>query len=428
MIEFYRDLLIIICLGLLSWGVIRIERIYQYPFFMGSIFTSFILPQALSLINNSGPVSPEALERVLLMSCLCTAACWIGYKIKPNKRWLALLNIPIDERKLFRAGIALTAQGYLFNFLIERTPVQRASNGNFTGPATIYIFFSQVIYIAFAIFILQTLKQPKIYNIICTAIAGVPIVQTILIGRRTPTMTFLIILGLSLWLVRRYTPPRWLVITATLLMTFIIPVLGQLRGNFWNLAFSGNWQEILSATQNSFETQQKGGILELRNAALLMDGAEQTNIYGYGTGFWDSIIFQYVPGQIVGFDFKKSLQFNWNTLDKLGELYSYKFPNGTTFTGIGDSFMEFSYFGCIIFFLIARIFKNLWISSFYHQSTVSILLYMGLVSPAMVGITHGIGTFLQQAIFQVIFVSLVAYYSKAKQGFSMKPNSENYRV
>ena len=414
MVEVYRDLLIIICICLLGWGVIRVERIYQYPFFMGSIFISFLLPQVFALIKNPGLVDQEALERVLLMSCLCAAACWIGYERKPNKRWLAKLNVVIDERKLFRAGIFLMAQGYFFGFLLSGTVIHKVESGTWTGPATIYIFFSKVIYIAFGIFILQALKKPKPINLIFTVIAGIPLVQTILVGRRQATMTFLIIVGLSLWLVRRYIPPRFLVITAIIMMTLVIPVLGHLRSGFWDLLFSGNWQEILSVSQDSFATLQEGETLELRNAALLMDAVEKEDLYGYGMGFWDAMVFQYVPGQIVGYELKKSLQFKLITRDLLINLYNYSIPSGTTTTGVGDTFIEFSYLGCLTFALIGYFFKNLWISSFYYKSTTSRLLYMGLVSPAMVGITHGIGRFLQEAIFQVIFVILVAYYSRDK--------------
>jgi hypothetical protein len=418
MVEIYQYLLISICIGLLGWGIIRVERIYQYPFFMGSMFTSFVLPQIFSLIHKPGAVSQEALERVILVSCLCAATCWIGYASKPSKKWLAKLNVAIDESKLFKAGLVLMAQGHLFNFLLSRTVVQRAdTGGTWTGPATIYLFFSQVTNIAFGIFLLQALKRPKPITIICTLISAWPLISSILVGRRQGTMTFIIIIGLSFYLVRRYVPPRVLVVTAILMMTLIIPALGVIRGEFWNLLFSGQWQQLSSIIQSAFEFQQSGDILEMRNAALLMDAVEKTGLYGYGSGWWDSIIFQYVPGQIVGQAFKESLQFHLLNFDLLQKLYGYTVPTGSTITGIGDSFMEFSFLGFLIFGIIGYVFKTLWISSLYYQSTYSRLLYMGLVSPAMVGLTHGIGRFWQEGIFQVFFVSVAIYYSRVKYRF-----------
>ncbi|WP_013334347.1 hypothetical protein [Gloeothece verrucosa] len=414
MAEAYRDILFLICIGLLGWGLIRIERIYQYPFFMGTIFTSFLLPQAFSLVDNPGGVNSKALERVLLVSCLCAAACWIGYERKPNPRWLAKLNIIVNEQKLFRAGIVLMIIGQLFRFLLFRTTVQIAGNGNWTGPATIYLFFSQVVNIAFAIFLLQTLKNPKIINLILTIIAGWPLLTEIFGGRRQPTMTFIVIVGLSFWLVHRFLPPRWLIILAIVGLIFIIPVIGNLRDGFWDLVFSGQWQELILETQTTFKVQQEGEILELRNAALFMDAIENTGLYGCGTGFWDSLIFQYVPGQFVGFDLKQSLQFNWITDDLLKKLYNYSIPSGTTLTGIGDSFIQFGYLGWLLFAMIGFLFKNLWISAVYQRSQVSQLIYIGLISPAMVGLTHGIARFIQEFFFQVGVILIVTYYSRVK--------------
>ena len=153
-----------------------------------------------------------------------------------------------------------------------------------------------------------------------------------------------------------------------------------------------------------------------------MDASVTTGRYGYGTGYWDNLVFQYFPGQIFGYGLKKALQFNWGASHYLRYLYHYNVHNGTTFTGIGDAFVEFDYFGCLVFALIAFIFKNLWISANYQKSIFSSLLYIGLISPAMVGITHGTGRFLQEGVFQFIFVSLVVYYSREK--YSIYPKNQ----
>lgn len=428
MVLLYRDLFVIICIGLLIWGFIRIERIYQYPFFMGSLFVSVILPQAFTLVEHPGQASQTALERVLLMSCLCAAACWVGYQGKPNLEWLVKLKVDVDENKLFQAGIFLMLIGYYFNFRLANITIQRAEyNDNWTGPATIYLFFSQVIYIAFSIFILEALKRPSIKNIIFTLLAGWIPLQAVLYGRRQATLTFIIIIGLAFLLIRRYIPPKWFIIVSLFLMTVLIPTLGLLRGRFWEYLFSGQWQDILSALTRVADDQQQGDILELRNAAFFMDTAVKLNLYGLGAGWWDSIIFQYVPGQIVGFGFKQSLQFNLITDKTLLDLYGYSVHIGTTITGVGDSFKEFGYLGCLIFALIGYSFKYLWLSAYYQKSYFSYLLYMGLVSPAMVSLTHGVGRFWQETIFQVGVISLVIYYAKTKPKHNLlSVNSNRY--
>ncbi len=413
--EIYCYLLTLICIGLLGWGLIRIERIYQYPFFMGAIFVSFLVPQTYSLVANPGSLNQQAITSALLMSCLCAIACWVGYQGKPNQEFINNFNINLNETKLLQSALILTFIGYFFNYLISRTSIQVSdSNGNWTGAATIYLFFAQVIYIAFSIFLLRAIRHPSFLNIILASTAGWIPLQTVLGGRRQPTMTFAIIVGFSFWLVRRYLPPRWLIILAIFLMSVLLLAIGQLRGLFWELLFSGKWNEIISTIQDQLAIQQTGEILELKNAAYYIDAVSHANLYGLGSGWWDSIIFQYVPGQIVGFGLKESLQFNLITDETLYNLYGYSVHIGTTITGVGDSFIEFGYLGCLSFALIGYLFKHLWISSYYHKSLCSSILYMGLVSPAMLGLTHGIGRFLQEAIFQTGVIFLIVLYSKEK--------------
>ena len=240
-------------------------------------------------------------------------------------------------------------------------------------------------------------------------------IAILIFGRRQPTVTFLIIIGLSFFIVKRFILPRWLLVLSVTLPCFIIPVLGNLRGGFWDLLFSGDWQSILSSSQQGLEQVTEGKILELRNAALMIDYSERLNKFGYGAGFWDSLVWQFVPGQIVGFGVKQSFQFNIGTnYDDLLNLYGFTAHNGTTPTGIGDSFTEFSYFGCTLFALIGYLFKTLWVSTVYRGSLIGGLLYMSLISPAMVGITHGIGRFIQEFFFQAGTLLLVSYFCKKK--------------
>jgi hypothetical protein len=416
MAVFYLYLLVLTCIGLLTWGVIRVERIYQYPFLMGSMFLSFLIPQAFALVKNPGPVTQTNLEGVLLYTSLCAACCLFGYIHKPQIGLLKKLHIIIDERKLFNAGLFLMLQGHFFNYLISRTPITVASNGNWTGPGTIYVFFAQVINIAFAIFMLQALKKPKPINIACAIISGMPIFQSVLLGRRQPTMTFLIIIGLSLWMLYKMIPPRWIIVVSLISMAFLIPLFGALRDTFWTLLFSGQVEKVLELGQKAFDELLKGDSLEYRNSALLMDVVEKTSLYGFGAGFWDSIIFQYVPGQLVGFELKKALQFNLmdTYINYLANFYGYTMPIGSTITGIGDTFIEFGYLGCLTFAVIGYLLKHIWISALYQNSLFSQILYMGLASPIMVCLTHGVGRFLQESIFQLIFLSLVVYYAKAR--------------
>lgn len=423
MADFYLFLFITICIAIVGWSIVRLERIYQFPFFMVSTFLSFILPQAIAIVDNPGiAVTDTALERMLIYSCLCVAMCWLGYQFSPNENRLNSLNIEIDEHKLFKAGLILLIIGLGCSFALSRITIQTGANGNWTGPATILAFFGGVLNIALPLFLLRTLKKPSFINIVLTAITAFPILQAIILaGRRQPTVAFLITIGLCLFIGKRYIPPRFALVVLIPIAAYIIPVLGQLRGRFWELVFAGNWDAIQSSSQEGLEGVIEGQILELRNATLFMDYATQLDQYGYGRQLWDGFIFQYVPGQLVGWEFKQSLQFN-NSYDLVG-VYGYQISSGTTLTGIGDSFMDFGFFGCLFFALMAYLYKTLWISTVQEKSIISTLLYISLIDSAMVGVTHGIARFVNEFIFKCGVIFLIHYYCKSSKNKIIKLSS-----
>jgi hypothetical protein len=414
MIELYYYLFISIVCSIFFWSLIRSERMYQYPFFMSAVFISFISPQAYSLIQNKNSVPEPALIKVLLMCCLCAAMCWVGYQIVPDKKWLQKLNISLDDRKLFKVGIFFTFVGYACTFLLSSTEAQIAENSNWTGMVTIYYFFLKIIYIALAILLIQAIENPTTSNIIWTVIAAIPALMPVIFSaRRTLTIVVLIIFGLSFWFVKRYMPPKTLLIVLIFLGMYAIPLIGDLRENVWGLALSNDWSSLYSASQESFQELIEGNVLELRNAAMVIEASSLLNRYGYGTGFWDALVFQYFPGQFFGYELKELLMFHWG-LNNVTSVFGYKFSNGSTLTGIGDTFIEFNYLGCFIFAAIGYIFKTLWISANYYKSKLSILLYIGLISPALIAVTHGVSRFLQDAVFQLLVAAFIVYFARSK--------------
>ena len=414
MVELYLYLFISACLGLIFWGLIRLERAYQYPFFMGSMFIAFIVPQAFVLLKNPDPATPEALERLFLMAFLCAFMCWFGYQFSPNKMWLDKLNVAVNDKKLFNAGVFLLVIGLISRYSIGLVTIERSGHSNgLTGSATILWFFGRLLYIAFGIFLMELLKRPNIQNFIFTGLAAYfPLLSTIHSGRRQPTMTFLLIIGLCFWFIRKTIPPRWFFVSAIAAIIFLIPLFGANRSIVKD-TINQDWESIEITAEKATENLQAQNFLELKNAAILMDAASKTGMYGYGTAYWDAAIFQFFPGQIFGHGLKNTLQLKLG-LSHYKYLFGYRIVPGSTNTGIGDAFAEFDYFGCLIFAFIGYLYKHLWISANYYNSTLSKLLYIGLGSPAMVTITHGTQRFVQEALFQLIFVGFIVIYAKRK--------------
>jgi hypothetical protein len=408
----YFYLLFAICFALLVWGLWKPERVYQYPFFMGATFTSFILPQAISLLKNPGPVTQQALARVLLMSCLCVAMCWLGYQLTPSPNFIKKLDISVDHNRLLHCGIIFVLIGYIFTFLIYRSLDTNLYTRYWTGIATIYNFFANLIYPGLTIILISTFQRPNFIKILlCIGAVLIPLQTIIIYGRREPIAILLLSIGLSLYFTRKFIPPRWLIIT----LIFTAIIITPLAYNYRMISQNNDWNQLqeLRPVEKFEDFIEQGQTLELRNAALLMDAAAKTGQYKYGMDYWNSIIFNFVPAQIVGKNVKKSLQilsYRYN----LKYMYNYSIPAGSTNTGIADSFIQFDYFGCLFFVLLGYFFKNLWILAKYTKSMISQVFYIGLISPSILSITHQTVTFLPALLFLLFFMLPVIMYSRNK--------------
>lgn len=409
--KFSFDFFIITSFLLLLWGMLKPERVLQYPFFMGGIFVAFLVPQAIVIIRYPGPAPITSIYRILLYGALCAVMCVIGYSFNVKEEWLASIDGVVNPHKLLKVGFILAIFGTLCQLILGNIEIE-TRYGGWTGPATILAFLSGTIWFGFSIFLLHGLYWRRFYSIVLATLTFLVISPSIFdLGRRQITATTVIILGLALFFTRRILPPRWLVLVLILSTTFLIPVVGQMRGGFWGELFTGNLS--FEDVRRPFERLQEGKTLELRNAALMAEQAVLTGRYGYGTGIWNSIVFQYVPAQWFGREFKESFYIRLVQPD-FQNLFNYKRPTGTTFTGLGDSFQEFSYLGCLLFALIAYLFKYLWISSVYRNSIYAQILYMSLVSSALLAVTHGIGRFTNEAIFRLIMISIIIQFSRHK--------------
>src|SRR5437762_2492739 len=108
-------------LGLALWTVaIKPEKIYEFPYFMAAVFAVFIVPQAISLIRFPGEARPEWVANVLLISCLCYAMCWLGYRLPTIRSVQQLLAQPVKWDRLFRGGVVFIGVSFFFSHLLSQ--------------------------------------------------------------------------------------------------------------------------------------------------------------------------------------------------------------------------------------------------------------------------------------------------------------------
>ncbi|MEQ8819530.1 MAG: hypothetical protein RLY93_04750 [Sumerlaeia bacterium] len=413
MIDFTFFLLAGMTATVLCWSLLIRRRIYQFPFFMAAIYCAFIIPQAIALIQNPGPVPEDAISGYFIIATICLLAGFAGYGIKPSPAIVHKLNIPICEIRLLYCGLFFVAIGYFMNLLIGRIYATGTVGTQWSGSITIAAFFGKLMFPGFAIILFYTLRRPSVQLVILTALACyLPIRIVLLAGRREAAATLILTIALAFYFRRRVLPQRWMVIAAIAVAALAIPAIHHYR----YAVQEKDWQHLTRVNVTiGIEEQMEKEHLELRNAAMVYYMAREMGLRNYGLGYWDMMVFRFVPAQIVGIGTKASLMANTVKYpDILHDEYNYEIPNGTTITGVADTFLEFGLFGSLVFVLIAWCFRSLWAAAHRYESPLIQIFYIMLLGPSMRAVTHGTISFLPDLIYNVFFLGLIAFVSRKK--------------
>jgi uncharacterized membrane protein len=412
MTGFYLFLLVAMVTLMLAWVAWEPRRLFEYPYFMAAVFGVFILPQAYSLINFPGGVSKLDIEYVLLMCVLCLGCAIVGYRLRPSIGVMRMVSKPVDPARMLQIGVALIIVGTLANQLMPRSRVEHAERGGLTGIATIYLFFGGLVVPGFAI-CLQLLRDKFTKGRLVAVVAGsVTQILSIFYGRREAALMFFLTIALTAYYKKGKVPRRSVIFGALFFAMVAIPATGVYRG----LVAQGEARRVMEIRpiDNFVDFFTKESILELRNAAALINSTINRGTYGWGTGYWDQIVFRFVPAQFVGRDVKDSLMLR-TTSERiyLTELTNnYEISRGSTNTGMGDSFEQFGWAGCLFFAALAMLFKSVWTASNQPDARFAQLVYIMIGGSAMRTVTHQTVDFLPGIIYQIVFLSLAYMYAR----------------
>jgi hypothetical protein len=404
----------VLVIATIARGLVRPERFYEYPYFMAAVFGVFIVPQAISLVQYPGEASPDAVSSLLLMTFLCVAACIVGYKVSANRWIVEHAVIPVDRGRLFTGGIAYVATAYYFTYLISELTFDERGGGVWSGKVTVYLFFAGLIYPGLAICLSHALRTRSQSAWLMTGIAALlPFVSIIFFGRREEAALIAMTIGLTVYFQRRRVVPRVVILAALVVATLIIPGTSQYRAAMKTGDYSRLQQ--VDFVDNFWQFLNKAPILELRNAAIIIEATQLSGEFGYGSAYWDQMVFRFVPAQIVGKDIKDGIMFKPPKRGvELGLLQTrYKRPNGTTVTGMGDSFHEFWYFGALFFAVLAVVFKSLWHASLHRDAIFAQLLYIQTSTAAMRAVTHQTVDYLPGLLYNLLFIGAVVYFARS---------------
>jgi hypothetical protein len=403
----------IICLVLIIKLIITPKLVLEYPYFMASMFLIFIAPQTIIIYNHPRLVPVDGLASVLLMCCLCLGMAALGYIWAPNIKIGNQLKVALDAHKLKIIGLVFTAVGYFvwYKMINNIDQVETVNGSQWTGIFTIYVQLFQCINVAFPLFLYLAFRKPNLVNICLTIIAGFPLLHfLVFLGRREMTAFFFLAIAFSLYYRYGFVAPRAVIIAVIVFATLFIPATGDYR-NMAEKVGPAKALRDLDLTTGFANYFKNGKSLELRVASHLIDTYAFYGDYGYGRGYWNYMIFRYVPAQIIGKDLKESLFIE-------GQKREHRFRNGfrpqlgLTTTGMGDAFSQFGYLGSLFFFFLGGLFRSLWQFSLKSDNPLVQILYIVSVVQALLCITHSTVTFLPGIFFSFICLLIAAKYAK----------------
>lgn len=384
----------------------------QFPCLVGLSGLFLVALPMAALLEQPDEVSQGAISRFGVMAILCLVAAWWGYEWwKPSR---AMKLFQFDEKKLVKAATFLVVFGAFFAWKTRNTvPDLDPETTQWTGPIVIYSTLSLVMRYGAMLAAILFFRTWRWWYLLLALPQLVQYANLFLIGRRGPTGEIMVVVCVLLFFYRKWALPLWLMLAGIFAMAVFSSNIGTIRATN-DQSLSERIQAIKAAdplhsiTTAGMAEDRKN--IEVYNGAKFMEAKARGGHYTLGLHFWNQIVFGFVPGQLVGKDFKESLKFNLidDTLQT-----GYEKSNGTCETGIGEAFMSFGYLGCGLFFALGAFMRWLWEGA-TRNSILHQLLLMLFTLPSLMSFSAQLWTLVNQLVNISIFVGPWLWWSQSQ--------------
>jgi hypothetical protein len=357
----------------------------RYPFLAALVVAGWFIPQAIGLTHDV--LLPEGgYALTMFYASACLVAVFLGDVLA--KRPASVAVVAYDERRLLIGAAVLSAVGLLAYSMIFRVDREVNEQGLTTGIVTILFFFSRLQYFGYGIALLLLLNRWSWPALAIVLIDLNSILGFVLFGgRRGPAVDIILITLCMLWFQRRILVPRLALIGGAAVAAIVVNSIGQYRSLVATNERLPTLEEFFTIDfLETFTQITQEGFFEVRNAITYIAATFETGNYNFGMGYWNSLVFSYIPAQFVGADLKAALMFDLP--DNAAEAYGYQGNPGATFTGFADSFIALSFLGVFVWGWIAAIFARWW-----HRANAgdwrAQLFYALSLATGLHAVTHG---------------------------------------
>ena len=200
--------------------------------------------------------------------------------------------------------------------------------------------------------------------------------------------------------------------------------IGAYRSVMVSMTGERDWAELLEIefAQTIKDTFTKGATSvdtggEMEVGIKYMSAIAEDLAFDYGLFHWDQLIYNFVPGQIVGNELKESLMLKLcDPVELSQKKYGFSRHSGLTCTGMVDCYGSFWYFGALKFFAIGWILKYLYRRACRGELMFQ-LFYIYLLTMGLHSITHHTAWFVRSWVLIPVFWYPIIYWSMRKKHF-----------
>lgn len=433
--EIIFTILILICSTVFIRAFFDYERLLQFPFLLSCDLLIFMGPQLYymlrkkSLYEAYGSYSFFTFIAVCLFFYICAL---VGYSSKTERatfpNWKFNPNILIFGLFIL-SGIAIYGRAQLAALPVELTNV-----GQWTGLPVRYRFFISVGQLCIPLGIILFFKYGKKMVLFPLVLEMLSLLYTVVSrGRRSPVVFAGLMVLTGLWFAKRLKIPTSMIIAGGLVFMMFVANVGVYRKLVLEGDGNVDWGEVVSevfsversigqfsgetSSHDSSAVDDHGAYVDAMNGLVCTQAAFSTFSYNYGTSLWNDLVHSWVPGQLVGHDLKKSLQFELGRRDKFAhELYEYKWYVGSCIPGYAEVFTAFGIFGAFLMYYMGRMARVIWeqsmsgnlIAQTFHFALAPVYIRFG---------GGGLWPLITSLFFWVIFLLPIYMLAKKKIGF-----------
>jgi hypothetical protein len=370
----------------------------RYSFLCSALYLAWIVPQ-LSGLDSEIMTPDDGLLWLVVMVVLCLGASLIGWRIGTRQRpatSIAPVQRQEDLAKLFWPVAALTAFMFALHIMIDLQPLEARQQLQWSGPLTIIAFLLTPQVMSLFLSLLLAIRERSARAFILAGVNILLLGTSAFVGiRRGAMIDFGIAAAAALWFGARRRVPVALLAAAILGIGVVAYAILPLRiaakeieartGDSVGLLSPEVWKQVDFASEVQSSSRRA---VDLSNAAYLIDYANKWSEFTLGRQSWDRFVFQWVPAQILGADFKRSLMFEKGSdYEQIQAEYGYAAMPGTTSTGFGFAYQEFGPFGFLYFLLIGILMGRLWTRGETGDVWAQ-ALYVSFAGGALLSVTH----------------------------------------